>query len=107
MRCTEILEPPRNLILTLKHFRYDTRHHIRSKLLYKVFHDEIISVNVKGSFKTNSTRNVDYKLYAAIIHSGTSLDSGHYYTIARESDNKWFKFNDSYVTDTSLSELRR
>lgn len=107
MRCTEILEPPRNLILTLKHFRYDSRHHIRSKLLYKVFHDEIISVNVKGSFNPNSTRNVDYKLYAAVIHSGTSLDSGHYYTIARESENKWFKFNDSYVTKSSLDELRR
>lgn len=107
IRCTEILEPPRNLILTLKHFRYDSRHHTRSKLLYKVFHDEIISVNVKGSFSSNSTRSVDYKLYAAVIHSGTSLDSGHYFTIAREGDNNWFKFNDSYVTKSSLEELRR
>jgi ubiquitin carboxyl-terminal hydrolase 35/38 len=107
MRCTEILEAPRNLILTLKHFQYDSRYHKRSKLLYKVFHDEIISVNVKASLTTNSTRNVEYKLYAAVIHSGTSLDSGHYFTIARESDGNWFKFDDSFVTKSSLSELRR
>jgi ubiquitin carboxyl-terminal hydrolase 35/38 len=105
IRCTEILEPPRNLILTLKHFRYDSRHHTRSKLLYKVFHDEILTVSVKAS--ANSSRNVEYKLYAAVIHSGTSLDSGHYFTIAREGDNKWFKFNDSFVTKSSLEELRR
>lgn len=108
IRCTEILEPPRNLILTLKHFRYDSRHHTRSKLLYKVFHDEILTVNVKGNFSSsNSSRNVEYKLYAAVIHSGTSLDSGHYFTIAREGENKWFKFNDSFVTKSSLEELRR
>ncbi|KAG5675532.1 hypothetical protein PVAND_005428 [Polypedilum vanderplanki] len=106
VRCTEILEPPRNLILTLKHFRYDSRHHTRSKLLYKVFHDEHISVTVKSSLKTNCTRNVDYKLYAAVIHCGNSLDNGHYYTIARENDSKWFKFNDSFVTKSSLDELR-
>jgi ubiquitin carboxyl-terminal hydrolase 35/38 len=108
IRYTEILEPPRNLVITLKHFRYDTRHHTRSKLLYKVFHDEILTVNVKGNFSSsNSSRNVEYKLYAAVIHSGTSLDSGHYFTIAREADNKWFKFNDSFVTKSSLEELRR
>jgi ubiquitin carboxyl-terminal hydrolase 35/38 len=107
IRCTEILEPPRNLILTLKHFRYDSRHHTRSKLLYKVYHDEVINVNVKESFSSNYTRSVEYMLYAAVIHSGTSLDSGHYYTIAREADNKWFKFNDSFVTKSSLEELRR
>lgn len=107
IRCTEILEPPRNLILTLKHFRYDSRHHTRSKLLYKVYHDEVINVNVKESFSSNYSRNVEYMLYAAVIHSGTSLDSGHYYTIAREADNKWFKFNDSFVTKSSLEELRR
>lgn len=106
-RCTEILEPPRNLILTLKHFRYDSRHHTRSKLLYKVYHDEFITVNVKENFSSNYMRNVEYMLYAAVIHSGTSLDSGHYYTIAREAENKWFKFNDSFVTKSSLEELRR
>jgi ubiquitin carboxyl-terminal hydrolase 35/38 len=106
VRCTEMLEPPKNLILTLKHFRYDSRKHTRSKLLHKVFHDEHISVTVKGSLESNSTRNVDYKLYAAVIHSGNSLDNGHYYTIARENDTDWFKFNDSYVTKSSLEELR-
>jgi ubiquitin carboxyl-terminal hydrolase 35/38 len=108
LRVTEILEAPKNLILTLKHFCYDSRYHTRSKLLYKVFHDEIINVNVNGSFSShNGARNVEYKLYAAVVHTGTSLDSGHYYTIARENEHDWFQFNDSYVTRSSLNELRR
>ena len=35
-RSISIVHPPKNLILTLKHFRYDQRHHIRAKLMNKV-----------------------------------------------------------------------
>lgn len=105
-RCTEILESPKNLILTLKHFSYDSRLHTRSKLLInKMFHDEEISVNVRTS--TNCTRTVNYRLYAAVVHSGISLDSGHYYTFAREKEDVWYKFNDSFVSKSTLQDLHR
>lgn len=104
-RCTEILEAPNNLILTLKHFRYDPKFHTRSKLLIKhMYHNETIKVNVKTS--SQSWREVEYKLFAAVVHSGMSLDSGHYYTFANDKD-LWFKFNDSYVTRSTLEELHR
>lgn len=107
-RCTELLQPPKNLILTLKHFRYDSRYHTRSKLLInKMFHDETISVKVRTSHDTNSSRTVEYQLHSAVVHSGVSLDSGHYYTFAREKDAVWYKFNDSYVSTSTLQELHR
>ena len=36
-----------------------------------------------------------YDLYAIIIHAGTGVNSGHYYTIANDSTNGWNIFNDS------------
>ena len=107
IRCTELLQPPKNLILTLKHFAYDSRYHTRSKLLIKkMFHDEVISVKVQ-SIPEGSHRIVKYRLYAAVVHSGVSLDSGHYYTFAREKDETWYKFNDSFVSTSSLHELHK
>lgn len=107
-RCTELLQPPKNLILTLKHFRYDSRYHTRSKLLInKMFHDETISVKVRTSHDAKSSRNVQYQLHSAVVHSGVSLDSGHYYTFAREKDAVWYKFNDSYVSTSTLQELHK
>lgn len=105
VRCTELLQSPRNLILTLKHFRYDSRYHTRSKLLInKMSHNEEIQVNVRSG---QETRVVNYQLYAAVVHSGISLDSGHYYTFSREKGQVWYKFNDSYVTTSSLHDLLR
>jgi ubiquitin carboxyl-terminal hydrolase 35/38 len=95
-RSIQIVEPPKSLILTLKHFRYDQRFHTRAKLMQKVVHDEVIEVPVNG-------RRLIYSLYAAVIHSGSSLDCGHYYTFA--TDGKWYKFNDNYVTESSIGEL--
>lgn len=105
VRCTELLQSPKHLILTLKHFRYDSRYHTRSKLLInKMFHNEIITVKVRSG---QEVRAVEYKLYAAVVHSGISLDSGHYYTFGREKEQAWYKFNDSFVSTSTLHELHK
>lgn len=105
VRCTELLESPKNLILTLKHFRYDSRYHTRSKLLInKMIHNESIQVNVRSG---QESREVSYQLYAAVVHSGISLDSGHYYTFSCEKDQAWYKFNDNYVSTSTLHELHK
>lgn len=104
-RHTELLQSPKNLILTLKHFRYDSRYHTRSKLLIKKMdHEEKIAVKVRASQDSNGFREVHYQLHSAVVHSGISLDSGHYYTFARDKED-WFKFNDSFVSTSSLQEL--
>lgn len=105
VRCTELLQSPKNLILTLKHFRYDSRYHTRSKLLInKMFHNEDLTVKVRSG---QEVRAVDYKLHAAVVHSGISLDSGHYYTFARERDQTWYRFNDNFVSTSTLHDLHK
>ena len=42
-RFINVISAPKNLILTLKHFKYDQKYHMRAKLMHKVFHDEKVS----------------------------------------------------------------
>lgn len=42
-RYINVISAPKNLILTLKHFKYDQKFHMRAKLMHKVFHDEKVS----------------------------------------------------------------
>ncbi|TMW95369.1 hypothetical protein EJD97_009004 [Solanum chilense] len=48
---------------------------------------------------TNEINNEEmkYDLYAIIVHSGSSMSSGHYYSFIRCAPNEWYKFNDKQV----------
>lgn len=92
-RVTRIVEPPTRLVLTLKNFRYDLASQQRTKLLHHVKLDSFLKLG-----------NINYELYAAVVHVGTTPDSGHYYTYAHDGQD-WFKFNDCVVTRTSSEEL--
>ncbi|KAJ8924752.1 hypothetical protein NQ315_000905 [Exocentrus adspersus] len=94
-RITRIVEAPPRLILTLKHFRYDPASQQRTKLLQRVELDERFSL---GSY--------EYELYAVVVHCGSSVDSGHYYTFAKDKSD-WYKFNDSSVTKASSEDLSK
>lgn len=96
-RITRIVEAPPRLILTLKHFRYDPVSQQRTKLLQRVELDERFSLG-----------DYEYELYAVVVHCGSSVDSGHYYTFAKDKSD-WYKFNDSSVmkaTSDDLSKLK-
>lgn len=92
-RITKIVEFPCRLVLTLKQFCYDSVTQLRTKLLQHVELNSRVNLD-----------NEEYELYAAVIHCGSSLDSGHYYTFARDGDD-WYKFNDSVVFRTSHQDL--
>lgn len=103
-RNLKIIEGPSNLILVVKHFKYDRKFHIRRKLMYKVHHNETVGLRVNN--EKGETWNLVYRLYAAIIHCGYNMDSGHYYTIATDAAQNWFKLNDGHVSRSSLNELK-
>lgn len=105
-RFINIVNPPLYLVLTLKYFKYDKENSMRTKLTHKVKLKPKISVKI-SSEDGNSKHNVHYRLYAAVVHSGYSMDSGHYYTYGSDQPDgaSWYKFNDSCVTDCDISEL--
>ncbi|EDW57142.1 ubiquitin carboxyl-terminal hydrolase 38 [Drosophila virilis] len=100
-----ITQAPRNLILTLKQFKYDQKYHFRTKLMHKVFHDESVIVKVCANDSLQETCTVHYDLYAGVVHAGYSMDSGHYFTFAADQSKNWFKFNDSLVTNSKPQEM--
>ncbi|XP_033223363.1 ubiquitin carboxyl-terminal hydrolase 35 isoform X2 [Belonocnema kinseyi] len=101
-RIIKILQAPNHLILTLKHFRYDSESRLRAKLRHKVRYDETIQLALSDSSPET------YRLYAAVVHSGYSMDYGHYITYACDSKQQWYRFNDSYVSScTTFQEFKR
>lgn len=94
---------PQNLIVVVKCFKYDRATHIRRKILQKVDHDRIVSL-ISQTENHGAVRLI-YKMYAAIVHHGMNIDCGHYYTIAEKEPDVWFKFNDSYINQSSFDEI--
>lgn len=41
---------------------------------------------------------VMYDLKGVVLHSGSSLDGGHYFSAAVDQSGQWFIFNDSVVS---------
>lgn len=85
-RTIQILQTPSHLVLTLKRFQFNSETG-QAKLLQRVQCSENIELSKQP-----------YRLYAAVVHSGPSMDGGHYYTLARDETLVWCKFNDSLVT---------
>lgn len=145
LRSQSFVSPPKNLILTLKHFKYDQQYHTRAKLMHNVVLNEMVTIKVhgngeKGQGKSSpvacnssnsssaldsssggggavggsqgmssgeSTRLAKYQLYAVVVHSGMSMDAGHYYTYASDEPDSWYMFNDSYVTKCGVGDVHR
>ncbi|KAJ5066602.1 ubiquitin carboxyl-terminal hydrolase 14 [Anaeramoeba ignava] len=51
-------------------------------------------------------KKIPYKLFAVLLHSGLTSNSGHYYSFVNEpTTQKWWKFNDHFVSEVTLSEV--
>lgn len=102
-------EAPQHLLLTLLRFHYDRLLQRRGKITTQVNYPLLLNLPVDGGV------TVSYALYAVVIHSGVTLDGGHYYTLARNSSDlnasgasgstPWFMFNDSQVSRTDFESL--
>nr|CCA18144.1 ubiquitinspecific protease putative [Albugo laibachii Nc14] len=127
---TVVVSPPNHLVLTLKRMYYDVKQQKTQKCLQDVAfpafltlpnvspEDEEIINAIKESDQIHQSQNRQYGLYAVLIHSGLTANSGHYYSFCRVSDgdqlhlddsevNPWIKFNDTKVEVSSMKEINR
>ncbi len=75
-----ISESPNHLICTLLRFKYNqTRDKIMTDIKYE------LSLKLPCGKVGEAQKDELYWLYAIIVHSGDSMDTGHYYTYARKS----------------------
>ncbi|XP_041986587.1 ubiquitin carboxyl-terminal hydrolase 35 [Aricia agestis] len=97
-RSVRIDHYPIHLVLVLKNFEYDVKNSVHTKLMHNVVCDLNIVMPALRSQKKGS-----YNLFAAVIHNGINIDSGHYYTVAK--NDTWYRFDDSHVTPIDESKL--
>ena len=64
-------------------------------------------LNLRPHMSNSSGEPVWYNLYAVLVHSGFSSDSGHYYAFAKVANNNWYCFNDMSVYPVSLQKVLR
>lgn len=102
-RHIQVEDAPSNLILLVKHFKYDRKVNVRRKILNRVRLNETITLQTHQS--DGESLLLTYRLYAAVVHSGMSIDSGHYYTFGTDSSGNWFNFNDSFISGSSLDDI--
>ncbi|CAH2035234.1 unnamed protein product, partial [Iphiclides podalirius] len=98
-RSVTIENPPRYLVLVLKNFKFEPKLQVQTKLMLTMFYNDTVTLPTRSR-----TDRSAYTVYAAIIHEGTTLDSGHYYTLAKDN-NQWFSYNDEVVTPAEPDHL--
>ena len=64
--------------------------------------DNIISEEEKENL---DDEKMNYELTGILIHSGSSLQSGHYYSFIKDQETDlWYKFNDSVISDYNIDK---
>ncbi|XVF79313.1 hypothetical protein PTKIN_Ptkin14bG0211400 [Pterospermum kingtungense] len=64
-------------------------------------------VLVVSSFMSKASQDArpEYNLFATIVHSGYSPESGHYYAYIKDAMGRWYRCNDSFVSISTLQEV--
>lgn len=97
-----IVQAPNILVIQLKRFEGI----FGGKIDKAIAFEEVL---VLSSFMCKTSQVQDphpeYKLFATIVHSGFSPDSGHYYAYIKDAVGRWYCCNDSYVSVSSLQEV--
>ena len=100
---------PNILVISLKRFDYDYRTMTKFKLNnYFEFPFELniseFLIQENESSEKNGNDNNLYELTGITIHYGVS-DYGHYYDLIKAANNKWYKFNDTFISEFSENDI--
>ena len=104
---------PNILILYLQRIAFNYETFLMEKINDEIAFEKELNIK-KYTFEKNNKNinkeNYDYELIGVIIHSGTA-QYGHYYSVIfsqdKKNDNKWYKFNDTSVTETTYEQMKK
>ena len=104
---------PNILILHLQRIAFNYETFLMEKINDEVYFEREINIKKYTVDKNNKdidTEKYEYELVGIIIHNGTA-QYGHYYSVIfsqdRKYENKWYKFNDTTVGETSYDAIQR
>ena len=92
---------PQVLICALNRFEYNFKFDCKKKINNKLAFPLVFNVK---DYIPNKMNDINYELYSIIVHSG-SARGGHYYAVIKCGDDKWFKFDDSHVSEVNMNDL--
>lgn len=81
-------------------YRFEPKLQVQTKLMHSMYYNHTVLMPTVRS----QAEHASYALYAAVVHAGTTLDSGHYYTLAKDSD-QWHMYNDEAVSAADEGQL--
>ncbi|EPY49979.1 ubiquitin carboxy terminal hydrolase Ubp16 [Schizosaccharomyces cryophilus OY26] len=58
-----------------------------------------------GPFMSDSSHPCRYELIGVLVHAGGSTRSGHYYSFCKSSNGMWLKFDDEFVSNSSIDRV--
>ncbi|ORX45038.1 cysteine proteinase [Piromyces finnis] len=100
-----IYQAPMVLTIQLKRFDFARSFYGGGKIGKFVSFDEVLNLS---PYMTKSQQETPiYHLYAVLVHSGSSCNSGHYYCFVKNSNGIWYEMNDSSVSQVSLKTVLR
>ena len=100
---------PNVLVISLKRFDYDFKNMTKFKLNnyfefpFELNMSEFLINKNEASDKTDNKNSI-YELTGITIHYGVS-DYGHYYDLIKAVNNKWYKFNDTNITEFNENDI--
>lgn len=89
-------------ILTLQLKRFDYNQSFGGKITKQIEYTEYLNLR---PYMTSQGAPIKYRLYAVLVHSGYSSNSGHYYCYVRASNGIWYLMNDSTVRQVTLKAV--
>ncbi|KAL7318090.1 hypothetical protein PS15m_004356 [Mucor circinelloides] len=95
-----IYKSPMTLVLQLKRFNMDAD---STKINKFVKFEE--SMDIKRVITANETVNTKYNLYAAIVHTGQTINDGHYMAYVKSSNGIWYCMDNENVQVVSVKRL--
>jgi ubiquitin carboxyl-terminal hydrolase 36/42 len=90
------------LLINLKRFEFGKNSH---KLSHLVRYPEHLNVSSYMSEESANDQSLDYRLYAVLVHVGSSMHSGHYFSYVRSPNNRWYKADDTTMTQCDLNQV--
>ncbi|KAH0853269.1 LOW QUALITY PROTEIN: hypothetical protein HID58_093354 [Brassica napus] len=88
----KIKKPPHILVIHLKRFKYMEQLGRYKKLSYRV----VFPLELKLSNTVEPYTDVEYSLFAVVVHVGSGPNHGHYVSLVK-SHNHWLFFDDENV----------
>jgi len=90
------------LLINLKRFEFGKNSH---KLSHLVRYPEYLNVTSYMSEENSNDQSLNYRLYAVLVHVGSSMHSGHYFSYVRSPNNRWYKADDTTMTQCDLTQV--